>query len=81
MRTTLTLDADVAQKARALVVRSRRPFKQIINEALRTGLARLERPAAGKPYRTRPRPLGLREGCSLDNVQELLARVEGKRAR
>ena len=81
MRTTLTLDEDVAQKARAVVAQSRRPFKQIINEALRAGLERLERPAAGKPYRTKPRPMGLRAGRNLDNIQELLAQTEGERAR
>ena len=45
----------------------------------RCGLAstRLKPPAA-KPYRTKPRPLGLRRGFSYDNVGELLARAEGE---
>jgi len=36
------------------------------------------KPPAAKPYRTKPRPLGLRRGFSYDNVGELLARAEGE---
>ncbi|HVA33629.1 MAG TPA: hypothetical protein VNG31_05740 [Candidatus Baltobacteraceae bacterium] len=39
MRTTLTLDEDVAAKIAAEVRRSGRPLKQVVNDALRTGLA------------------------------------------
>jgi len=81
MRTTLTLDEDVAQKARAVVARTHQSFKQVINEALRVGLESAAQPPACRPYRTKPRRLGLRPGCSLDNIQELLAQVEGEQAR
>jgi len=81
MRTTLTLDEDVAQRAKAAVVKLHRPFKQVVNQALRAGLDRMEKPAVGKPYRTKPRPMGLRKGHSLDNIQELLAHLEGEDAR
>lgn len=50
MRTTLTLDDDVAVKLRAAA--RRRPFRVVVNEALRAGLAALERPTARRePYR------------------------------
>ena len=77
MRTTLTLDADVAAKARKSAARLRKPFKKIVNEALRIGLDQILKPAA-KRYRTKPRPLGLRTGLSYDNIAELLARAEGE---
>jgi len=38
MRTTLTLDPDVAAKAKKGAARLRKPFKEIINAALRVGL-------------------------------------------
>lgn len=38
MRTTLSLDPDVAARLQAEVVRTDRPLKQIVNEALRRGL-------------------------------------------
>lgn len=39
MRTTLTIDADVAQLIDDAVHRDRRPTKQVINDALRRALA------------------------------------------
>lgn len=78
MRTTLTLDPAVAAEARRAAAKLRKPFKEIINTALRVGLQDMLAPSASKPYRTKPRPLGLREGFSYDNISELLARVEGE---
>lgn len=40
MRTTLTIEPDVQQLIEQEVARSRRPFKQVVNEALRRGLTR-----------------------------------------
>ena len=81
MRTTLTLDADVAQKARTVAAKTHQSFKHVINEALRSGFERMERPSAGRFYRTKPRSMGLRPGFNLDNIQELLAQVDGEDAR
>ena len=78
MRTTLTLDPDVAAKAKRGAARLGKPFKEVINAALRIGLDEVLKPAAGKPYRTKGRPLGLRQGFSYDNIAELLARAEGE---
>ena len=78
MRTTLTLDPDVAAKARNSAARLGRPFKEVINAALRVGLNELAKPSKSKPYRTIPRPMGLREGFSYDNIAELLAGAEGE---
>ncbi len=39
VRTTLTLDDDVATKLRQLAHRRRRPFKEVVNEVLRHGLS------------------------------------------
>ncbi len=77
MRTTLTLDPDVAQRARADAARSGRTFKEMVNEAMRVGLEVLEqRSGQGRPYRTEALPMGLRAGLSYDNVGELLVRAE-----
>lgn len=46
MRTTLTLDPDVARALKRLARESERPFKEIVNEALRAGLASRRRRAA-----------------------------------
>lgn len=76
MRTTLTLDDDVAQKLERL--RRERPesFKQLINEALREGIARLETPEPRQPFRTRTADLG-EPLIDLESVGEALAVAEG----
>lgn len=75
----MTLDADVAAKAKKSAAKLHKPFKQIINTALRIGLDEVLKPPRAKPYRTKARPLGLRPGVTYDNVAELLARAEGER--
>lgn len=78
MRTTLTIDDDVLDRARALADRLHSPFRRVVNEALRAGLQVAEEPARSRPYRTRPHKLGLKAGRSLDNIQELIAQIEGE---
>lgn len=78
MRTTLTLDPDVAAKARKGAAKIGKSFKEVVNMALRIGLDVVLAPPASKPYRTKPRPLGLREGLSYDDISELLALAEGE---
>ena len=78
MRTTLTLDPDVAAKAKKGAARLGKPLKVVINAALRIGLDHVLNPPSAKVYRTTARPLGLRRGFSYDNIGELLARAEGE---
>ncbi len=78
MRTTLTLDPDVSAKARQGAARLGKPFKEVVNMALRIGLDAVLAPPALKPYHTKPRPLGLRDGLSYDNVSDLLSVAEGE---
>jgi len=78
MRTTLTIDDDVLDRARAIAGRLRTPFRRVVNEALRAGLQAVEEPALARPYRTDPHELGLKTGRNLDNIQELLAHIEGE---
>ncbi len=78
MRTTLSLDEDVLQKARTLASQLHVPFKAVVNEALRLGLNELEKPSRQRPYKTVPHDMGLRSGLDLDNVQEMLAHAEGQ---
>lgn len=79
MRTTLTLDTDVAKEAKEAARRLKRPFKKIINQALRLGLKKIDQPVKSKPYRTSARPMGLRLPYQLDNTQDLIAQLEGER--
>jgi hypothetical protein len=78
MRTTLTLDDDVAAKLKAEVRRGNRPFREVVNEMLRLGLASRRASASRQVFQATVRDLGdLRPGLSLDNVGELIEQVEG----
>ena len=76
MRTTLTLDDDVAGKLKAEVRRSGRSFKELVNDLLRRAI-NAPQPKTSKPFRVRARALGLRPGYSYDNVWELIEQIEG----
>lgn len=79
MRTTLTLDDDVAARLEALQRKRRTAFKAIINETLRAGLDVVDRPRSDRrPFRTKGFNLGPSLVGSLDNVEEVLSRVEGE---
>jgi hypothetical protein len=78
MRTTLTLDDDVAAKLRAESRRAGRSFKETVNETLRRGLASRPVAARRRAFKVASRDLGdLRTGLCLDNVAELIERAEG----
>jgi hypothetical protein len=57
VRTTLTLEKDVALALRQEARRSGRPLKRIVNETLRAGLAARRTPAVRR-YRLTPVSLG-----------------------
>jgi len=78
MRTTLTIDDDVLDRARALSEKLRTPFRRVVNDALRAGMEAVEEPAKMRRYQTEPRKMGLKAGKSLDNIQALLAQIEGE---
>jgi hypothetical protein len=79
VRTTLTLDEDVAERLKAEARRSDRPFRAVVNEFLRLGLSSRPRGRPHPPpFVVRARDLGaLRPGLSLDNIGDLLEAAEG----
>ena len=76
MRTTLTIDEDVAKLLDEEVRRSGVSLKEAVNGALRAGLVKGKKPAA-KPFRVEAFPMGLPEGLSYDNVAEVLDALDG----
>jgi hypothetical protein len=79
MRTTLTLDDDVAATLERFRRNRRMGLKQLINEALRRGLKEMgRRRGPREPARTKAVPLGRLRVGSIDNIGETLAIVEGE---
>ena len=76
MRTTLTLEDDLARALREEARRSGRPLKGIVNETLRVGLAARRSPAARR-YRLTPVSLGgVVPGVDLDKALRLAEALE-----
>ena len=75
-RTTLTLDDDVAAGLRSTARSTGRPFRAVVNDALRLGL-QARRGAAPARFRVHAADLRLRKGIGLDSISELLDRLEG----
>jgi hypothetical protein len=78
MRTTLTIDDDVAASLERLRKARDRSLKDLINEALRRGLKEMSaRPKRHEPFRTHAVDVG-EVLIPLDNISEALAIAEGE---
>ncbi|MGB8296469.1 MAG: DUF2191 domain-containing protein [Polyangia bacterium] len=77
MRTTLTLDEDVAAKLKAESHKTGRPFRETVNACLRAGLNVKKQNAAAQPFRVKARDMGLRPGINIDKVSAVLDELEG----
>jgi predicted transcriptional regulator len=79
MRTTLTLDKDVAAMVERLRKTRRQSMKSLINEALRQGLKSMVAPSRHPAaFRTVPADLGRCLVGNVDDVAEVVAATEGE---
>lgn len=77
MRTTLTLEADLAAALKQEAKRSGLPLKRIVNDTLRAGLAARTAPPVPRRYRIRPVSLGgVLTGIDLDKALRLADALE-----
>lgn len=76
VRTTLSLDEDVAAQLEDLCGREKLSFHEAVNSTLRRGLRELLKPKARKPFRTEPIDMGECQLASLKNVWDVLDQVE-----
>jgi adenine C2-methylase RlmN of 23S rRNA A2503 and tRNA A37 len=78
MRTTLTIDDDVAAQLKRLRRQRDLKFKELVNEALRRGLRDMTgEPRRRKVLRTRTFDMG-KPLINIDNVAEALAHLESE---
>ena len=76
MRTTLTLDADVAERLRQEIRRTGQGLKALVNEALRHGLGLSGNPKRPSRFVVRPHAFGFKPGIDLDRVNQLVDELE-----
>jgi len=68
MRTTLTLEPDVADRVNREMRRSGKRMKQVVNDALRSSLGMAGRAALPKPFEVRPHAFGFKPGIDPDRL-------------
>lgn len=79
MRTTLTIDDDVAVQIERLRRKRDASLKNLVNEALRRGLRDMSAPTKKrKPFRTQTFHAGKPLLDNVDNIAEVLAILEGE---
>ncbi|HMK78112.1 MAG TPA: hypothetical protein VK438_00610 [Xanthobacteraceae bacterium] len=78
MRTTLTIDDDLAallkRRARELGL----PLKDVVNRTLRAGLGEAAKPRQGAAPKTIPHAFGFRAGIDLDKLSQLADELEAE---
>lgn len=77
MRTTLTIDDDVASLLQKEMRRTGQPLKTTVNTLLRSGLQQSAAPAKRKPFRVKARSIGLPKEWTSGSVSELIEMLEG----
>jgi hypothetical protein len=77
MRTTLTLDEDLARQLQEMARRAGISFKEIVNDTLRKGINRGEKPAAQTPsFTVKPKACGFRSGVDPLRLNQLNDELE-----
>lgn len=78
MRTTLTLEPDVARMLKDAAHRSRLSFKAVLNAAVRAGLAGGNAAVTGPGFILKAAPLGLRTGVDPHRLNSLPDELEAE---
>ncbi len=78
MRTTLTLDDDVAALLRRQAATQGVSFKETVNRALRAGLSKEIAPGDFRVPKTIPHSFGFRPGVDLDKLNQLGDELEAE---
>jgi hypothetical protein len=80
MRTTATLDDDVAAKLRELAHHQRKPFKAVLNAVIRAGLGEAPVTYAAEPFVVEAHPCGLQPGFDNRRFNQLVDELDAEAA-
>lgn len=76
MRTTLTLEADLAKKLKELAHKRGKSFKETLNDVVRRGLAAPVQRAKASSYRVVPHAGGFRPGIDPRKLNQLADQLD-----
>ncbi|MGA2182111.1 MAG: hypothetical protein ABSH47_03715 [Bryobacteraceae bacterium] len=80
MRTTATLDDDLAGKLQELAHSRKQPFKLVLNEVIRAGLGEAPITYAAEPFVVEAFPCGLRPGFDGRRFNQLVDELDADAA-
>ena len=78
MRTTLTIDDDLAKELREKAHQTGSSFKDVVNKAIRAGLTHIDKPKRIKAYKCKTYSLGYPPREDLDHALNLADRLESE---
>ena len=78
MRTTFTIDDDLAGLLQQRVRETGMSFKEVVNRTLRAGLSEAVRPRRRKVVKTISHSFGVRPGIDLDKLGQLSDELEAE---
>lgn len=81
MRTTLTIEDEVAQSIERLRTRERMSFREAVNRLLKAGLQAVESKPASRSYRSRTFDMGLQPGIDPNRLNQLADELEAEEFR
>jgi hypothetical protein len=76
MRTTLTLDDDLAQQIQELARQSGESFRGVVNQLLRSGLHKTEKLTSLPRFVVHPKACGFRSGVDPERLNRLSDELE-----
>ncbi|HLA76976.1 MAG TPA: hypothetical protein VJU18_05280 [Vicinamibacteria bacterium] len=76
MRTTLTLEPEVAERLQQELRRTGKSLKTVVNEALRLGLGFGGKPPRVPRFEVEPHAFGFKPGVDLDRLNQLVDEME-----
>ena len=80
MRTTLTLDRDVAERLKREVRRTGRAFKAVVNDALKRGLGLAGKRIRPPRFEVQPHAFAFKEGIDLNRLNQLVDELDAEEA-
>ncbi len=76
MRTTLTIDNDIAEYLKGQSRLHEKSFKQVVNETLRRGMSSSVNDRPRKPFKVKPFPGGFAPGVDPLKLNQLVDQLE-----
>ena len=76
MRTTLTIEEDVAQQLRQRMAEKKLPLKRVVNDALRVGLSKTGKKERTTRFVVKPHSFGFLPGIDHDKLGQLLDQLD-----